>query len=160
MWTPFLALCAASVLAQSQYGENHVAVNKDSQVVEQTAFPAPDATIYSPAFLPNASFDPGWSKGAEGATSLDKLSERSDICYHCEADKREASFVSALAARNPSWMSVGVADFLSEEGNPFPYIHLSKSNNTSGTDSNTGKIRVWIQGSVHGKKPWCAAWLI
>lgn len=64
-----LALFAASVCAQTQYGENHVRVNRDSQIVEKTAFPEPDATLVSPAFLPNASFAPGWYQGTEGATS-------------------------------------------------------------------------------------------
>ena len=62
-------LFTASAVAQSQYGENHVNVNQDSQLIEQKAFPAPNVTLYSPAFLPNASFDPGWAKGTEGATS-------------------------------------------------------------------------------------------
>jgi hypothetical protein len=71
-----LTLFAASTLAQSQYGENHANVNLDSQLVEQTAFPEPNVALLSPAFLPaaNASFDPGWTKGTEGATSQDKLS--------------------------------------------------------------------------------------
>jgi hypothetical protein len=76
MRTTSLALFAASTFAQSQYGENHVNVNFDSQLVEQTAFPAPNVTLLSPAFLPaaNASFDPGWTTGSEGTTSQDKLS--------------------------------------------------------------------------------------
>lgn len=51
-------------------------VNLDSQLVEQTAFPVPNATLLSPAFLKsgNASFDPGWFTGSEGATSHDELS--------------------------------------------------------------------------------------
>jgi hypothetical protein len=71
-----VALFSASVLAQSQYGENHVNLNFDSQLVEQAAFPKPNVALLSPAFLPNAnaSFDPGWSKGTEGATSQDELS--------------------------------------------------------------------------------------
>lgn len=76
MRTTQLALFAASALAQTQYGENHVNINLDSQIVEQTAFPAPNATLISPAFLPgaNASFDPGWFEGTEGATSQSKMS--------------------------------------------------------------------------------------
>lgn len=76
MRTTQLALFATSALAQSQYGENHVHVNFDAQIVEQTAFPAPNATLLSPAFLAgvNASFAPGWTKGTEGATSQDQLS--------------------------------------------------------------------------------------
>lgn len=70
-----LALFAASTLAQTKYGENNVNVNLDSQIVEQGAFPAPNVTLYSPAFAPaaNASFDPGWTQGTEGATSQDQL---------------------------------------------------------------------------------------
>jgi hypothetical protein len=68
-----LLMFAATALAQTKYGENHVTVNFDAQIVEQTAFPAPNVTLYSPAFLPNASFASGWTKGTEGATSLKDL---------------------------------------------------------------------------------------
>jgi hypothetical protein len=70
-------LFAASALAQSQYGENHVGVSFDSQLVEQTTFPAPNEILYSPTFSPgrNASFAPGWFNGTEGATSQDDLSK-------------------------------------------------------------------------------------
>jgi hypothetical protein len=63
-------LFAATALAQgTKYGENHVVVGFDEQIVEQRAFPAPNITLYSPAFAPNASFAPGWTEGSEGATS-------------------------------------------------------------------------------------------
>jgi hypothetical protein len=79
-----IALFTALASAQSQYGENHVNVNFDSQLVEQTAFPAPNVTLYSPAFLSglNASFDPGWTEGTEGATSLDSLSMKTFWTQH------------------------------------------------------------------------------
>jgi hypothetical protein len=67
------ALFAASAFAQTQYGENQVRVQFDSQIVEQTAFPEPGARLFSPAFLPNASFAPGWTEGIEGATSQEAL---------------------------------------------------------------------------------------
>jgi hypothetical protein len=73
MRASIIALYATSAFAQSQYGENHINVNFDSQLVEQTAFPAPNVTLYSPAFLPNASFAPGWAEGTEGATSQYQL---------------------------------------------------------------------------------------
>ncbi|CAO2647153.1 Nn.00g080750.m01.CDS01 [Neocucurbitaria sp. VM-36] len=132
-----VALLATAAFAQTQYGENHVKVNFDSQLVEQKAFPAPNVTLYSPAFLSNASFDPGWTQGTEGATSQDDLD----------------SFLKGLAAKNPSWMSYDVADFLSEEGNTFPYVYLSSSTNASAGYGKSSKIRVWIQGSVHGNEP-------
>jgi predicted deacylase len=46
-------------------------------------------------------------------------------------------------------MTYDNAEFLSEEGNPFPYVYLSSSEKNSTSD----KIRVWIQGSVHGNEP-------
>lgn len=70
MATLSVLLFAATALAQgTKYGENHVVTQYDSQVVEQRAFPAPNITLYSPAFAVNASFAPGWSDGSEGATS-------------------------------------------------------------------------------------------
>ncbi|KAH8732068.1 hypothetical protein GQ44DRAFT_767107 [Phaeosphaeriaceae sp. PMI808] len=139
MKTSSWALFATGIYAQSLYGENHVAVNFDSQLVEQMAFPAPNVTLLSPAFLPgaNASFAPGWTKGTEGATSLERLT----------------SFLRRLAAKNPTWMTVSTADFVSEEGNSFPYVLLSTSKNTSTTKGDSKKLRVWIQGSVHGNEP-------
>lgn len=68
-----ILLFAAYASAQTQYGENHGAVSFDSQLVEQAAFPAPNVTLYSPAFMSNATFDPGWFEGTEGATSLGQL---------------------------------------------------------------------------------------
>lgn len=72
--TTLFALFAGAVFAQSKYGENHAPLDPDSQIVEQTAFPAPNVTLYSPAFASNASFAPGWTQGTEGATSDDALS--------------------------------------------------------------------------------------
>jgi hypothetical protein len=63
-----------------------------------------------------------------------------------------ASFISGLAVKNPTWMTFKVADFVSEEGNPFPYVYLSTSRNAS-TMVPSRKLRVWIQGSVHGNEP-------
>lgn len=149
-------LFAATALAQSQYGENHVRVTFDSQLVEQTAFPAPNETLYSPAFAPgrNASFAPGWFNGSEGATSQDDLSESKHLRTHLPmVNIFQVSFISGLAAKNPSWMSFRVADFTSEEGKPFPYIYLSTGSNVSSVQGDANKLRVWIQGSVHGNEP-------
>jgi hypothetical protein len=73
-----LVLFAASAATQTTYGNNHVSVNFDSQIVEQTAFPEPDVALYSPAFMPNASFPAGWTEGTQGATSQDKLGMEDD----------------------------------------------------------------------------------
>ncbi|KAL6706247.1 hypothetical protein ACN47E_005982 [Coniothyrium glycines] len=131
-----LALFAGAAFAQTQYGNNQVNVNRDSQLVEQNAFPAPNATLLSPAFLANASFPAGWRDGLQGATSQDHLE----------------SFLKTIATRNPSWVTYATADFVSEEGKTFPYVYLSTSSNSS-VGSPTSKLRVWIQGSVHGNEP-------
>jgi len=125
-------LFAATALAQgTKYGENHVVVGFDEQIVEQRAFPAPNVTLYSPAFAPNASFAPGWTEGSEGATSQADLD----------------AFLQGFAQKNSAWASYSNADFLSEEGKFFPYVRLAGSSNS------TSKLRVWLQGSVHGNEP-------
>jgi murein tripeptide amidase MpaA len=50
-------------------------------------------------------------------------------------------------------MSFRVADFVSEEGRNFPYVYLSTQANTSTISGDSVKLRVWIQGSVHGNEP-------
>lgn len=50
-------------------------------------------------------------------------------------------------------MSFRVADFVSEEGKNFPYVYLSTQSNVSAVGGKSGKLRVWIQGSVHGNEP-------
>lgn len=47
-------------------------------------------------------------------------------------------------------MTYHSADFQSEEGRSFPYVHLSQQESDS---SEEGKIRVWLQGGVHGNEP-------
>ncbi|KAJ4344207.1 hypothetical protein N0V95_006247 [Ascochyta clinopodiicola] len=132
MVTISVLLFAATALAQgTKYGENHVVTQFDSQIVEQRAFPAPNVTLYSPAFAANASFAPGWAKGTEGATSQENLD----------------AFLQSFAQKNAAWATYDNADFLSEEGKFFPYVRLTSSSNSS------SKVRVWIQGSVHGNEP-------
>ena len=74
MTTLSVLLLAGTTWAQgTKYGGNHVRTSFDSQTVEQRAFPAPNVTLYSPAFQPNTSFAPGWYDGTEGATSQTAL---------------------------------------------------------------------------------------
>lgn len=86
MATLSVLLFAATAWAQgTKYGENHVVTQFDSQIVEQRAFPAPNVTLYSPAFAVNASFTPGWTEGTEGATSQADLGKLSQY-YQVEVD--------------------------------------------------------------------------
>lgn len=50
-------------------------------------------------------------------------------------------------------MSYDSAPFLSEEGRTFPYVYLSSSPNASAGYATPGKLRVWLQASVHGNEP-------
>lgn len=134
-----IALFVTTVCAQTKYGENHVKVNLDSQLVEQTAFPTPNETLYSPAFLANATSAPGWVEGTEGATSQDQLGMSICVPTRSKLMCDVESFLSDLAAKNTAWMSFEKADFLSEEGKTFPYVKLSTA---SGNHTSSDKLRV------------------
>lgn len=62
-------------------------------------------------------------------------------------------FLEQLAGRN-DYMTYGTANFTSQEDRSFPYIHLSASrNNSIRRGDSSRKVRVWIQGAVHGNEP-------
>jgi predicted deacylase len=51
-------------------------------------------------------------------------------------------------------MTYQTADFESEEGRAFPYVVLSSSSaNSSVASLGDGKLKVWLQGGVHGNEP-------
>lgn len=51
-------------------------------------------------------------------------------------------------------MTYQTADYKSEEGRSFPFVLLSGSSpSSSAVFDSTGKIRVWLQGGVHGNEP-------
>ncbi|KAJ0121970.1 carboxypeptidase [Diaporthe amygdali] len=142
MWSlqqvAFTILLLRGVASQTQYGGNSVRVVPDPPIVESRAFSAPNATLYSPSFLLNASFPQGWAEGTAGATS--------EYSLH--------TFLQSLADRNPSWMKYQTADFDSEEGRAFPYVVLSSGSANSSINSlGNGKLKVWLQGGVHGNEP-------
>ncbi|KAK5956891.1 hypothetical protein OHC33_002380 [Knufia fluminis] len=63
-------------------------------------------------------------------------------------------FLRSIASRNTDWMTYYSADFQSEEGRSLPYVYLSMStqNLVAGTN-NSNKLKVWVQGGVHGNEP-------
>lgn len=80
-----VAVVLRGVASQTQYGGNSVRVQPDPSIVESRAFPAPNVTLYSPAFVLNASFPQGWTEGTAGATSeytLRKQSKSTDTVTH------------------------------------------------------------------------------
>lgn len=67
--------------------------------------------------------------------------------HHASLD----DFVRSIANKNER-VDYRVADFTSEEGRLFPYVYISANSQASGDEENR-KLRVWIQGGVHGNEP-------
>ncbi|KAI1881873.1 hypothetical protein JX265_000699 [Neoarthrinium moseri] len=131
--TTLLALAGLSEAVQ--YGNNHVAVSRDKDLVAAN-FPDVAVDLPSPAFRAPDSVPEGFAEGTEGPTD----------------DATLDRFVQSIASRN-SWMNYNLADFTSEEGRPFPYLYLSTSSSHFEQAGNTSKLRVWLQGGVHGNEP-------
>ncbi|KAI1370502.1 Zn-dependent exopeptidase [Hypoxylon crocopeplum] len=133
-WARFqgLLLLCSSLTRAVQYGKNHAPVERDEELVAAN-FLDTDETLLSPAFSNPKSVLPGFANGTDGPTD----------------DATLDRFVRSIAERN-SWAHYKVADFTSEEGRPFPYVVLSSP---SPHGSKKPKLRVWIQGGVHGNEP-------
>lgn len=122
---------------QTQYGENHVPVDRDNEAVAENFPPMEDIDLLSPAFQSPDTIRPGFENGTDGPTSQFELEY----------------FVQSLASRNSDWMTYRSADFTSEEGRSFPYVYLSSSSSNGTSAGSTGKLRAWLQGGVHGNEP-------
>ncbi|OJJ52411.1 hypothetical protein ASPSYDRAFT_164803 [Aspergillus sydowii CBS 593.65] len=132
-----LFLGLASMASAVTYGYNHVPVTKDSETVAGAFANVDDIQLLSPAFLTPDDRLPGFTNGTQGPSSQDDLEE----------------FLEQLAERN-NYMTYGTANFTSQEHRSFPYIRLSASHSSSGhRGDSAGKVRVWIQGAVHGNEP-------
>ncbi|KAK1961787.1 carboxypeptidase [Colletotrichum sublineola] len=137
--TPRLGLLGLSLLASAQaakYGYNHVEVRKDSDIVAARFKDVEGVDLFSPAFLTPDTVPEGFSDGTKGPTDDDLLD----------------TFVQGLADKN-EWMAYNKANFTSEEGRPFPYLYLSSTKLSRRASNSTGKVRVWLQGAVHGNEP-------
>ncbi|KAK7986872.1 hypothetical protein PG988_001860 [Apiospora saccharicola] len=124
-----------------KYGENWLPVVKDGDLVAQN-FPDVDIELLSPAFLDPQSVPSRFTNGTEGPTEHEFL----DV---------QESFIQDLAQTN-DWMSYQPADFLSEEGRTIPYVFLSQprpQNSSSSTSQKKNKLRVYLQGAIHGNEP-------
>ncbi|KAI5364761.1 Putative peptidase M14, carboxypeptidase A [Septoria linicola] len=129
-----LSLCFGIAHA-TQYGNNHIRVRPDPPQVEAN-FPDPGVELLSPAFMNNNSTPAAFSNGTSGPTS----------------EALQDFFIRSLAERN-EWLNYVPADYESEEGRGFPYVFLT--NNLSGGNASAAgdKVRIWIQGAVHGNEP-------
>ncbi|KAL4957398.1 hypothetical protein BDW69DRAFT_200979 [Aspergillus filifer] len=131
-----LALGFASMARAVTYGFNHVTVVKDSEIVAGAFENVDDIELLSPAFLEPDARLPGFTNGTQGPSSQDDME----------------TFLEEVVARN-EYMTYGMANFTSEEHRSFPYIYLSTSSSNSIRRSDPPKVRVWIQGGVHGNEP-------
>ncbi|KAF0328226.1 Carboxypeptidase 2 [Colletotrichum sp. SAR11_59] len=135
-----LGLIGLSLLASAEaakYGYNHVTVRQDSDAIAANFQAIEGVDLLSPAFLSPETIPTGFAEGTQGPTADDVLD----------------TFVQDLADKN-SWLTYNKANFTSEEGRPFPYLHLTSGSAKSRRAANsTGKVRVWLQGAVHGNEP-------
>nr|AJD23177.1 carboxypeptidase 2 [Onygena corvina] len=123
--------CASAL----QYGYNQGPVQKDSTTLA-AAFPAIKGTkLLSPAFDSPMTVPKDFSIGKSGPTDDNVMSR----------------FLRRLARSN-TWMTYHEADFRSEEGRTFPYVYLSRGD-SSLSNPGSRKLRVWLQGGVHGNEP-------
>ncbi|OGM41839.1 carboxypeptidase 2 [Aspergillus bombycis] len=132
-----LSLGLASMASAVMYGYNHVPVVPDTEIVAGAFENVNNVKLLSPAFVtPNARL-PGFPNGTQGSSSQNDME----------------AFLEQLADRN-DYMTYRTANFTSEEGRSFPYVHLSASRSSSlRRDGSASKVRVWIQGAVHGNEP-------
>ena len=146
-----VSLCVGNTAAQLQYGENQRGTTKDSDVVSR-AFPDVESIeLLSPAFLNPDSTPPGWVNGTDGPTSdtemgiFNQPASRTMLSLTRSLDY----FYRSIADRN-DWLTYQAAEFLSEEGRPITYLFLSSS---SSEQQNSTKLKVYIQGAIHGDEP-------
>ncbi|EAU29323.1 conserved hypothetical protein [Aspergillus terreus NIH2624] len=132
-----LSLGLASLSSAVKYGYNHVPVIHDSEIVASAFENVDHIELLSPAFMTPDVRLPGFPNGTQGPSFQDDME----------------TFLEELAERN-NYMTYGTADFTSEEGRSFPYVHLSSSQGSPLHLHDPGsKVRVWIQGAVHGNEP-------
>jgi hypothetical protein len=135
-------LQARRAAAQLVYADNQVPVSKDEDHVAAN-FPDVDIDIYQPAFTDLDTLPAGWTNGTSGPTDQRTMDH----------------WLQTLAARH-DFMTYHNPTFQSEEGRSLPYVFLSASNKPSDRLSSHSnctisehKVRIWMQGGVHGNEP-------
>ncbi|OBR12761.1 Carboxypeptidase 2 [Colletotrichum higginsianum IMI 349063] len=135
-------LPAGLATAQLTYADNQPKVIRDSEAVAANFPEVEGVELFSPAFASPESVPSTFANGTSGPTDEATLDH----------------FLRTLAARN-EWMTYHNPDFKSEEGRSIPYVYLSNSNRvvdglaSHANASAPGKVRIWMQGGVHGNEP-------
>lgn len=138
-----VALGSPVALAQMGYADNQEPLNKDSPHVAANFPDLEGVELHSPAFLSPGAVPDGFANGTSGPTSQFEMD----------------CFLQSMAARN-DWMTYHAPDWSSEEGRSLPYVYLSASpkggvleSYANATTGSASKVRVWLQGGVHGNEP-------
>ncbi|KAF4445759.1 hypothetical protein F53441_10508 [Fusarium austroafricanum] len=131
-------LYAGLATAQIRYNHNQVKLVKDSEEAAKHFPEVKDIQLESPAFTDPKSIPAGFDNGTAGPTS----------------DATLDYFLQSLAARN-DWLTYNNPAFKSDEGRSIPYVVLSTSSQPTikANSSSTEKLRVYLQGGVHGNEP-------
>ncbi|KAK1593802.1 carboxypeptidase [Colletotrichum navitas] len=139
-------LRAGLTAAKLTYASNQARIFPDSKAVAANFPEVEDVELFSPAFTNPEGVPSGFANGTSGPTDEVTLDH----------------FLRTLAARN-EWMTYRGTDLRSEEGRPIPYVYLSTSGfvaagggdglESRANASAPGKVRIWMQGGVHGNEP-------
>ncbi|TDZ38303.1 Carboxypeptidase 2 [Colletotrichum trifolii] len=136
-------LLHAGLATALTYASNQVSVIKDSEAVAANFPKVGDVELLSPAFAGQDSVPSTFANGTSGPT------DQATLDY----------YLQTLSSRH-EWMTYHVPDFKSEEGRSIPYVYLSTSRlihppslDTFANSSAPGKVRIWMQGGVHGNEP-------
>jgi len=135
------------------YGDNYTPVNKDDEAISRN-YPDIDIDLLSPAFLNPETIPAGFANGTSGPTP-DFVMSKSVALYlqDINTDSQTDNFLQELASRN-DWYNYYVADFKTEQGRPLPYVYLTEPTQSShGNTTAQPKLRVYIQGEIHGNEP-------
>ncbi|KAF6815476.1 carboxypeptidase 2 [Colletotrichum plurivorum] len=136
-------LLRAGVATALTYASNQVPVLKDSDAVAANFPEVEGVELLSPAFAMPDSVPATFANGTSGPT------DQATLDY----------YLQTLAARN-DWFTYHAGDFTSEEGRSMPYVYLSTSSrsptdplNSHANATGPAKVRIWMQGGVHGNEP-------
>ncbi|KAI1068747.1 hypothetical protein LB507_006279, partial [Fusarium sp. FIESC RH6] len=131
-------LYAGLAAAQQRYAHNQVTVVKDSEKASENFPEVEGIELHSPAFTDPKSIPAGFENGTAGPTD----------------DATLDYFLHSLANRN-DWLTYNNPKFKSDEGRSMPYVYLSTSSQPEikANSSATEKLRVYLQGGVHGNEP-------
>lgn len=151
-----ILLClGSSVLAQGidpTYGDNYTPVNKDDDAISRN-YPDIDIDLLSPAFLNPETIPAGFANGTSGPTPDFVMSMSVAVHFRRDTNFQTDNFLQTLASRN-DWYNYYVADFKTEQGRPLPYVYLTEPTQSShGNTTAEPKLRVYIQGEIHGNEP-------